>query len=258
MRQGGYNLGGEQSGHLIFLDHTSTGDGLIAGAAGAGADDPHRQAALGARARGDGARAAGARERHARRRASRSRRWPSLQRLVEQVRGALGKEGRVLVRWSGTEPKLRVMVEGPDENRIGTIAQDLIDGGSQGRGLSGRRGRNRLRRRAGGSEPCVHSGSGWPWPSVAPPVARAGRLGPRRRDVEASVRDWSGRVERLLASGDLDRAPRARGHAARRPPPRAAGAVVRGACRCSAASSPSRATPRARSRCSARCTRASS
>ena len=38
----------------------------------------------------------------------------------------IGAEGRVLVRWSGTEPKLRVMVEGPDETRIGTIAQDLI------------------------------------------------------------------------------------------------------------------------------------
>ena len=42
------------------------------------------------------------------------------------MKAAFGKEGRVLVRWSGTEPKLRVMVEGPDEGRIGTIAQDLV------------------------------------------------------------------------------------------------------------------------------------
>jgi phosphoglucosamine mutase len=50
----------------------------------------------------------------------------SLQKLMAEVKMALGKEGRVLVRWSGTEPKLRVMVEGPDEVRIGTIAQDLL------------------------------------------------------------------------------------------------------------------------------------
>ena len=50
----------------------------------------------------------------------------SLQRLMEGVKASLGKEGRVLVRWSGTEPKLRVMVEGPDEGRIGTIAQELV------------------------------------------------------------------------------------------------------------------------------------
>jgi len=50
----------------------------------------------------------------------------SLQRLIAQGKTALGKEGRLLVRWSGTEPKLRVMVEGPDEERIGTIAQELV------------------------------------------------------------------------------------------------------------------------------------
>jgi len=50
----------------------------------------------------------------------------SLQRLMERVKASLGREGRVLVRWSGTEPKLRVMVEGPNEERIGTIAQDLV------------------------------------------------------------------------------------------------------------------------------------
>ena len=38
---------------------------------------------------------------------------------------ALGSEGRVLVRWSGTEPKLRIMIEGPDEARIEGWAQDL-------------------------------------------------------------------------------------------------------------------------------------
>ena len=50
----------------------------------------------------------------------------SLQQRIAQAKLALGAEGRVFVRWSGTEPKLRVMVEGPDAARIATIAQDLI------------------------------------------------------------------------------------------------------------------------------------
>ena len=125
MRKGGFNLGGEQSGHLIFLDHTSTGDGLIAGL---------QVLALMIRTGkplSELAREAMERVPQVVESVTLAARRPledmaALAKLVEQVRGALGREGRVLVRWSGTEPKLRVMVEGPDENRIGTIAQDLI------------------------------------------------------------------------------------------------------------------------------------
>jgi len=48
-----------------------------------------------------------------------------LQAVLEQVQGELAGTGRVLVRWSGTEPKLRIMVEGPDEGRIRQLAADL-------------------------------------------------------------------------------------------------------------------------------------
>jgi len=52
---------------------------------------------------------------------------PKLQRAIQAVEKELGRDGRVLVRWSGTEPKLRVMVEGPDEARIATYVNDMIE-----------------------------------------------------------------------------------------------------------------------------------
>ena len=55
----------------------------------------------------------------------------TLQQASERVRAALGNEGRVLVRWSGTEPKLRLMLEGPDEERIRQWAQELIEAARQ-------------------------------------------------------------------------------------------------------------------------------
>jgi phosphoglucosamine mutase len=125
MRRGGFNLGGEQSGHLVFLDHTQTGDGLIASLqvlalmirTGQPLSELARQAmqrvpqviesvTLAARKPLDD--------------------MAALARCTEAVREALGREGRVLVRWSGTEPKLRVMVEGPDETRIAAMARDLV------------------------------------------------------------------------------------------------------------------------------------
>jgi phosphoglucosamine mutase len=125
MRKGGFNLGGEQSGHLIFLDHASTGDGLIAAL---------QVLALVIRTGkplSELAREAMERVPQVLESVTLPARRPleemaALQALVAQARTDLGREGRVLVRWSGTEPKLRVMVEGPDEGRIGTIAQDLL------------------------------------------------------------------------------------------------------------------------------------
>ncbi len=126
MRGGGYNLGGEQSGHLVFLDHASTGDGLLAAL---------QVLALMLRT-GLPVSELAARAMQAVPQVLESVTLPSrrpldemrhLSALTAKVASELGDQGRVLVRWSGTEPKLRVMLEGPREDRIRTWARELVD-----------------------------------------------------------------------------------------------------------------------------------
>jgi phosphoglucosamine mutase len=124
MREGGYNLGGEQSGHLIFLDHASTGDGIIGGlqvlALMIRTGRPLSELARGAMQR-----VPQVLENvtlPSRRPLEEMRELARAAAAVEQV---LGEEGRLLIRWSGTEPKLRIMVEGPDQDRIRQLAQEL-------------------------------------------------------------------------------------------------------------------------------------
>jgi phosphoglucosamine mutase len=50
---------------------------------------------------------------------------PKTSRAIASAEKALGKNGRVLVRWSGTEPKLRVMIEGPKQDRIEAMANGI-------------------------------------------------------------------------------------------------------------------------------------
>ncbi len=124
MRKGGYNLGGEQSGHLVFLDHASTGDGTVAAlqvlALMLRADRPLSQLAESAMDRVP----------QVLHNVTLSQRLPldEMPRLAARsakVEKALGKEGRLLVRWSGTEPKLRIMLEGPDGDRLRAWAEEL-------------------------------------------------------------------------------------------------------------------------------------
>lgn len=124
MRRGGYNLGGEQSGHLIFLDHASTGDGII-GALQVLALMLRTGTPLSELAKSAIERVPQVLENvalPARRPLDEMR---ELQRACEGVRTALGREGRLLVRWSGTEAKLRIMIEGPEEDRLRTWAKEL-------------------------------------------------------------------------------------------------------------------------------------
>jgi phosphoglucosamine mutase len=126
MREGGFNLGGEQSGHLIFLDHASTGDGLI------GALQVLALVVRTGRPLSELSRESMERVPQVTESVALSARRPleemaALQRVSERVRQALGEEGRLIIRWSGTEPKLRLMVEGPDETYIRGWARELVE-----------------------------------------------------------------------------------------------------------------------------------
>jgi len=125
MRSGGYNLGGEQSGHLVFLDHTTTGDGLMSALQVLG---------IMARSGKQLSELADHFERYpqvmvniAVARRIPLQQLPTVQTAVETVEKELGDEGRVLIRYSGTELKARVMVEGEDESRVRELANDLAD-----------------------------------------------------------------------------------------------------------------------------------
>ncbi|MCS6856880.1 MAG: phosphoglucosamine mutase [Sandaracinaceae bacterium] len=130
MRKNGYNFGGEQSGHLIFLDHSSTGDGLIA------ALQLLNVVIREARPLSELAKQAMTRVPQVLLNPSFRKRkaleeMPNTQRAIAQAQAALGQKGRVLVRWSGTEPKLRVMVEGENDVLIRSLAERIVDAASQ-------------------------------------------------------------------------------------------------------------------------------
>jgi phosphoglucosamine mutase len=126
MRAGGYNLGGEQSGHLVFLDHAPTGDGMLAAlqvlALMIRTGRPLSE--LAERSMQRVPQVLESVTLTERRPLDQMRRLADLTRKITET---LGSEGRVLVRWSGTEPKLRVMLEGPSEDVIRAWAKDLVE-----------------------------------------------------------------------------------------------------------------------------------
>jgi phosphoglucosamine mutase len=123
MRRNGYNFGGEQSGHLIFLDHVTTGDG-VAAALNVLAVMQREERALSELARCFEAVPQAlvnvmVRERRP------LEDLPQVVRAVAAAERALGRDGRVFVRFSGTEDKARVLVEGPDARRIRALADEI-------------------------------------------------------------------------------------------------------------------------------------
>jgi phosphoglucosamine mutase len=124
MRDGGYVLGGEQSGHIIQMGHATTGDGVLTGlhllaAVNSGGVPVSAAAKMMTRypqvlinVRGDKARAMAD---------------PAVERAVEDAEVALGAKGRVLLRPSGTEPAVRVMVEAKEHDLAERVAGQLAE-----------------------------------------------------------------------------------------------------------------------------------
>ena len=119
------SLGGEQSGHIIFTDYLFTGDGLVTALvvlramrdtgrplADLASDlTTYPQVLVNVRVR----------------RKSDLREVPGIAGVIDRIESKLADRGRLLVRYSGTEPLLRIMLEGPDESEIRTWAGEIAE-----------------------------------------------------------------------------------------------------------------------------------
>ncbi|MGB0086608.1 MAG: phosphoglucosamine mutase [Rhodomicrobiaceae bacterium] len=124
MRAEGYNLGGEQSGHIVMTDYTTTGDGLVTAlqilsvviTSGKPVSevckrfDPVPQVTKSVATNG-----------------AKPLENQSVISIIEQNRQRLGNQGRLLIRPSGTEPVIRVMAEGDDETLVASVVGDIIE-----------------------------------------------------------------------------------------------------------------------------------
>ena len=127
MRENGYNIGGEQSGHIIFLDDNTTGDGLLSAlrllevmvktqkplSELASIMEVLPQALVNAKVPNH--------KKH------NYMEYPKIANAIQALEEKFAGEGRVLIRPSGTEPLVRVMIEGKDQKVIDTEAKKLAD-----------------------------------------------------------------------------------------------------------------------------------
>jgi phosphoglucosamine mutase len=127
MRREGFNVGGEQSGHIILTDHSTTGDGLVAGLqvlaalvqSGKPASEmlrlftPLPQVLKNARVAGASVAEVLANG--------------TVEAAIKAAERKLSGQGRLLIRKSGTEPLIRVMAEGEDQALVNATVDEVID-----------------------------------------------------------------------------------------------------------------------------------
>jgi len=126
MRKSGFMLGGEQSGHVIFLQHNTTGDGLLTALqllatlkkSGKKSSELasmmtiYPQVLLNAKVSND--------------KKARYMENAAVAKRIEEIEAKMHGEGRVLIRPSGTEPLVRVMLEGKDQNQLNEYASEMV------------------------------------------------------------------------------------------------------------------------------------
>ena len=127
MLRGGYNLGGEQSGHIIFLDEANTGDGELTGA---------KLLEIMAKTKARASDLAGIMSSYPQILinveipADKKGKWEQdeeISKTVEMYKTKLGDDGRILIRESGTEPLVRVMIEGKSNGIITEYATNIAN-----------------------------------------------------------------------------------------------------------------------------------
>ena len=124
MREGGFNLGGEQSGHIVMTDYATTGDGLVAGLqflaemvrTGRPASELTRSFATVPQMLKNVRFSAGARPLDV----------ASVQEVIRASEARIEGQGRILIRKSGTEPLIRVMAECEDEALLAAVVDEIV------------------------------------------------------------------------------------------------------------------------------------
>jgi phosphoglucosamine mutase len=125
MIEGGYALGGEQSGHVILADHLPTGDGMATALAvlRVMAESGRELHELASALKTFPQTLVNVRVKERTPVAD----VPEIQAAIARVESALAGRGRVLVRYSGTEPLLRIMIEGEDQATVQAWAEEIAD-----------------------------------------------------------------------------------------------------------------------------------